>query len=357
VPATGDVETTGRVRVVREFRIDGYAADLVPIRRITVGTDGRIAFSQVQDHSIRFFSAGGADLAAFGRRGRGPAEFQDINQLNWLADTLWAWDARLSRVTLIAPDRALIRTIIVPGELRSPGASTEATFEGLAPIGMYADGSFLAYTSTPDFDALVRVTHDGTLMRVLARLSTIADVNRIVTASGHMADGNPFPSLPLHAVSPDGRLIAIVRTSMATAEQRTFAVTVMNLDSDTLFARTYPFEGVPIPQHIADSVVAMAAARMPPELAAAFKREAYIPPVYPPITRVLVSSHGIVWVELRDTGDGPAYLVLNDAGDPIGTVRFQPNVVAAALDRDAVWCLEADENGVQSIVRYRIEKT
>ena len=60
------------------------------------------------------------------------------------------------------------------------------------------------------------------------------------------------------------------------------------------------------------------------------------------------------WVHLRHGPDDPAWLVLDPAGEPIGTIHVSPASSISAADRTAVWTAEADADGVQSVVRYRV---
>ena len=41
------------------------------------------------------------------QQGEGPGEFRVVASLGWVADTLWVFDFRLDRITLISPDRQL----------------------------------------------------------------------------------------------------------------------------------------------------------------------------------------------------------------------------------------------------------
>jgi hypothetical protein len=87
--------------IVEEVRIDGYAEDLVPIQFVVVADDGGIAITQAQDAAVRFFTAEGEPAGRFGVQGEGPGEFLMTGRLGWLADTLWVFDPRVRRMTLI----------------------------------------------------------------------------------------------------------------------------------------------------------------------------------------------------------------------------------------------------------------
>src|SRR5262245_24840967 len=66
------------LRVTREMRIDGNAANLVTPGWILLLRDGRIAVSQTQDRSVLFFDSTGRSVGKFGRQGEGPGEFSTL---------------------------------------------------------------------------------------------------------------------------------------------------------------------------------------------------------------------------------------------------------------------------------------
>ncbi|MGH7463000.1 MAG: hypothetical protein ACREMA_18495, partial [Longimicrobiales bacterium] len=99
--------------MIERVRIDGTAADLVPIASLgglAITGDGGVVATQPQDHRVVFFSPDGELLASFGRSGSGPGEFRRIFTLGLLGDSIWVWDAQLSRATLIGPGLELLRT-------------------------------------------------------------------------------------------------------------------------------------------------------------------------------------------------------------------------------------------------------
>ena len=120
----GTMEGVPQLQAEPEMRIDGYAADLVPISWLGVGPTGTIAILQTQDHVVRFFDSAGSPVGSVGGDGEGPGEFRTLQRGGWKADTLWVSDFALHRVTLISPEVAFLRTLLVPSEVRS-GSSNE----------------------------------------------------------------------------------------------------------------------------------------------------------------------------------------------------------------------------------------
>jgi hypothetical protein len=343
----------GELHLVEELRIDGNQADLVPIHTIAVDASGGIAVAQRQDHAVKFFDASGALIGSFGRDGEGPGEFRDVTRMGWLADTLWILDGQLNRITMVDPARRFVRTVTAPFSTRpDPVDSVAKPGFGIAiAMGFYADGSTVAYASTTEFDAMARISSDLVTQAILTRVSN-PETSQTVRADGGTASP-PFPNSPRLAVSPSGDLITIARASLEGPDAGSFSVTALNPRGDTVFARSYPFEAVPIPRSVADSAIAARAARLPPALAEAM-RNAHIPPVFPPLANIIIGNDGTVWIQMRDTDAGRPYRIVSGNGEPVGELVLDRTRTVAAVTASSVWVLERDADDVQSIVRFRL---
>ena len=143
----------------------------------------------------------------------------------------------------------------------------------------------------------------------------------------------------------------------ATADQwtldATYDLTVLRPTGDTVFARSYPYDAEPIP----DSAMDRGIAEMVPEneLARRFRAlgRARAPVVYPPID-VTLGLDGTVWVELRSPDPGRRVEVIDEAGDPIGTLHLPPRSKIQQASRTHVWVTERDPLDLASVVRYRV---
>lgn len=366
--ADGEDATLGAARTLIAFedaRIDGVSADLVPIwaplnRPLVVATDGSIAVVQRQDHWIRFFSAHGASLGSVGRRGEGPGEFGRIGSIGWLADSLWASDVQLRRLTVFAPDCEYARTVrVVSG---NGGGDDVSSF--LAPFALYADHTILGVAFADQGRVLlVRVDPDTRHQRTFFVLQTFADAH--VLAEPYL-ELDVITPMPIFAVSPSGRFATVVRVTHDESPSRPvesdarrtkprLVIAIVNEDGDTVVKRTVEVPGVTISRSVADSLIEAKASRLEPERARLFRRHAYVPPFWPPAKSVVISDDGSAWIQLRDPTGQAIYLVVDGRGDIAGTVTLPPNTVVAAVGDGVVWCLETDADDVQSIVRYRVQ--
>lgn len=355
--------------LVPDLRIDGYAADLVPVSWMGVAQNGTIALVQMQDANIQFFDSGGVHLGSFGRQGSGPGEFRRPTRGGWVGDTLWISDTELRRVTLISPERDLVRTLPPLAAARpSPtNAARFPTFSFVFPYGLLANDLLLtsvtgaagdplaeAFQGTP----LLRVTSDGVIQDLITEIPQNPCSVNVTIPGGSASAQVPFCASPEWAVSPDGARLAILTTDGIGPEGGKFRVSVVDSrQASEIFSRSYPFEGVPIPRAAVDSAISDRAARAPiPELRQAIEGAGRrsVPPVYPPVRGIVLGADGRLLVGLRGGPRGNPWLILNSEGDVVGHITVPQDVTLRVADADHVWGLERDELGVESVVRFSL---
>ena len=359
-------KTSEYLQVAVDLRIDGMAADLVPIGGVAVAKDGTIALVQAQDHKIRFFDANGEDVGSFGRRGEGPGEFESMSPLGWLADTLVVYDGELRRFTLVSGEFELVRTVPAPVVVRfEEGNPGEHGGSALAiPKRLYADGTVYAGVldqSGGDEAVWVRISADGVVVSNVLRYSagraTVSTIRTRADGVGGIRVSVPFAWRSHYDLSPDGSRATLVEFNDTDADVGTFQVTIVSPRGDTVLSRAYPFELQSIPRNVADSAVEATASKWQDsnaELAAAIRREARVAEFYPPVEGVVNGRDGTIWIGLREVPDGRPYLLLDSMGGVVGSVLLPHAATVRVADRWNVWSVESDENDVQSIVRYRV---
>jgi 6-bladed beta-propeller len=128
---------------VEELRLSGSREE-APLSRVTdlvVGPDGRIYLTQAYQPEVLVLSQNGEPIDRIGREGKGPGEFQAPGMLGFVGDDLWVQDLLLGRVT-VGPDP--IRAWVV-------GAAHAPSGAAVTPIMMIGRTAALAqlYAPTP----------------------------------------------------------------------------------------------------------------------------------------------------------------------------------------------------------------
>jgi hypothetical protein len=100
-----------------------------------VMSDGRVVVLNAGANELRLYERDGTLSWRQGREGQGPGEYVEPEALFMLpGDSLVVWDARLARVTVVAPDGDVVRVVTLPGR---PSA-TEV-------VGVLSDGSLVVF--------------------------------------------------------------------------------------------------------------------------------------------------------------------------------------------------------------------
>ena len=369
-PALALGQQVPTLTLTHDLRIDAAAQDLSPIGWLVVARNGTIIASQPQDSRVAFFDAGGASLGTFGRNGEGPGEFRHPNPAGWLGDTLWVGDPSTRRVTLISPDRELLRTIPwVTSITFDTALATPPQFFWVLPRALYADGSFLVDAmlaqDSPPMPSLgpaqqgrpfVRIASNGRFRRIAVSVpeGDCQVAYRSATVSGVFTI--PFCASPLYDLATDGGRFAIATAENAGERDAAYRVTIVRERGDTAFNRTFRGTPVPIPRRILDSVLTRSQRpgpnRSPEELAA--WRTVKLPSTFPPLNRILLGRDESTWIEHYAFRGERTWTVLGATGTPIGRIVLPRNVRVEQASRDFIWATETDEDGLQHIVRYRV---
>jgi hypothetical protein len=357
--------------LVQDLRIDGHAADLVPIHRLWVSRDGVIAVAQPQDNAVRFFDPAGRSVGSVGRAGDGPGEFRALSYGGWVGDTLWVYDGRLSRMTFIGPERQVLRSTLQTTSVRprEADAGRIPEFRVAGPQAVHPDGSVDAVLLQPTgpaaagwdqrYTAAFRVSAAGRILWLIGRVpdSGHEDFYYYPTLPDGSVRGRPLPFAvpPGLEWSPDGSRVALTAAGARRGAEVMIDVIMMDRGGDTLYARSYPVRAIPLPRSVADSAIAANVAALGPagDVWASHARSR-VPQIYPPVeTGSVVGRDGSLWLALRGTTQIRQYLVLDPAGNVRGMASLPRNVQIRAADENHVWGIELDQYQVPSIVRYR----
>ena len=141
---TAAFSVVGRIRLEQP-----ESAIVVRVSGVAVLNDGRIAVGDASEGKVKLYSRAGELLRVIGRKGSGPGEFQTPRRVQQdERGRLHVFDTQLSRVTVLAPDSALVRTVTPD----SVGYATDFT--------RMADGSYVFATPGREADGPITL-HDS----------------------------------------------------------------------------------------------------------------------------------------------------------------------------------------------------
>ena len=364
VPGHAELRAQSVTPMVRGLNIDGVEHDLDLVLGLTVSPKGVIVAPVVREHRLQFFDATGKPLSSLGRTGEGPGEFRILGSgiSGWIADTLWVYDVGLRRVTLVSPNRKVLRLFVVPGSVTSaknPKLLAPATLSAMTSAQSLVFGTSRE-TSVPEWvgapngttGSFMRTDSAGRLVKFLgASLPiTVPCARRTGPAQGQL----PLCPTDLAMVARDGRRI-VFATPVGGNQYRLTSIDAVG--GDTVFSRLVAVTAVAIPRNIKDSLQADLAAdiRAEPQLGP-HTAGLDFPKVFPPFTKLRVGIDGSIWVN-----DGQELLgrqrwqIFDTNGAPLRTVELPRRTKVHEVSARSAWGTERNTDGFENIVRYDIQ--
>ena len=107
----------------------GPAHEFFRVRGVRLRPDGSLVLADRASRQIRLYSSEGKLLGSLGGPGQGPGEFNDIQQIELVADTVFALDSD-GRVTVVNPDMELVRTFTLPSSVNDIHSLDDGTLLG-----------------------------------------------------------------------------------------------------------------------------------------------------------------------------------------------------------------------------------
>lgn len=378
-----EVEELPLLTAVEAARVDGHVHVLDALGRAIPVPGGGIAVIERRASRIRLFDAQGAPAGTMGGPGAGPGEFRDLVRIGWRADTLWADDFGLRRMTYFSRDGELQRTAsynytphplprdraTLPPEFR--GVLVRAVYEGDVILGVLT-GAAVAQAPPgydPETSPVARVQPDGAIEEVVLRSEPRVSVSGV----SRRTDGNlhhwwhavPFHAQPEFEVAPDGGRLVTVSTAVSGEHAGTYGVLAIDPLGDTVFHRRYPFALERIPARVVDSVLTDVPARRAQmglgsgaftagTRAVVGEMRRRMPPVYAPVSRIVVAADYGIWIVLRAEDEHRWLVRLDGQGNVQGRLAVPRGSVIYAADEAALWAIEHDSLGVPDLVRYDV---
>ncbi len=359
-----------RWTLVPDLEIGEPAAELTEVPHLTVDRDGAIYVLQPQEQAVRVFGGDGAPLATFGRRGRGPGEFQGPEFGGWLADTLVISDGvSLRRLTAFDRSGRAMYTV-------TPGGA-----EPLMPRALLAGGLMLA---VPPWDSdavalgtlsenpLLLVEREGSVVARMASLSFGVYVARVIIEVG----GNrpptesyffhPFPTGDLYDVDPWGQGVIVVRQAHAGPSEPRFVVERFSASGNLEWSRSFRYQPERIPASLAADTIAAWVDKFAghpvfgtlprARLTSSVRRGIPIPSHFAPVGAVVAGRDGTTWLSRNHAEPIAIWMVLDETGTFIAEVRAPTDLRIHQADRDHVWGVRRDHLDVHRVVRFRVRR-
>jgi len=323
----------------------------LPGDRIVVANGGRL--------ELLFYDREARLLRRVGRRGGGPAEFQSIEWLSkHRSDSIMVLDAYNQRVSYFDGDGNLGRSMRLEPSARIPFAR---------PVGVFADGSFLAtkgmfrlggeppVRTERALEPLYHYTADG--------------------ATGVVIDSFPGQEMVIAPTGPRGQLERRRRpfghaTAFAVAGDRFYVA-----DNETYEVRVYSITGqlkqvirkqaTPLTitdadeRAYKDSVLATGNALQKRQMRAMFENLPPAPTAYPAYAPdILIDAEGNLWIResSRPGAQQAQWSVFAPGGELLGTLEIPPRLDVLEVGTDYVLGLARDEMDVEYILKYRLRK-
>ncbi|MGD8815853.1 MAG: 6-bladed beta-propeller [Acidobacteriota bacterium] len=369
-PEVADAGAWGDTGLVEELRIgvETGPTELMfgTINFLTVGLDGTIYVADDQPDVVRTYDAEGNYLGDVGRAGQGPGEYTRINGLEVLPDgRLLTWDVSNQRVSIFSAS----------GEYQGSFRGESSVWSS-RNLEVDRDG-FVYVRSVDDITAserewkaiLIKYTIAGERVGKVELPEPDPMPERYFVLMGATGSLQPFNVQTYYAWSPMGYLV-VGRSDRYDIELRA------------------PAGPVHLTREVAPTPVGAEERANWEEYARHFERFSAerdpqnaveyepVPATKPFFHGLLAGRDGRIWVlrhvqadyrerEPRKPGDDapllrwfepPTYDVFEPDGAFLGTVELPRDTRPLMLDGDRIWAKQIDEDGVEYVVRLRVEQ-
>jgi hypothetical protein len=361
-----------KLTLTETLRLDANNEDFPSVGAAYIGPRGMIAVPLVTDNQLRLYDSAGKRIAAIGRKGAGPGEFERMLRYGWIGDSVWIYDSSHMRFTLIAATGKLVRTIPLVASLNSGQRELKDPLQGaysFVPNSYASDGSSLGPATlmtgrsaegTIATDSwVIRATAAGEFKRLVQRPSSDAWAVRASRGGSTWSWGLPFVFQTQTVYASDGNRFGVLAVETDTRGNGTYSVTIISAAGDTLLRRAYPYTGERIPARQIDSaakVLEGRAAQMPADAFSELMTKARMrfPITFSPVGSMLLGRDNTIWITKRRTAEGTTAIVHNMRGDPIATVQLSPRSRLLDVSLSEILVSETDDDGLSSVVRYRV---
>jgi len=319
------------------------------ITNVILAPDGSLLIGQPMDAEIRVYDEAGTFSHTIGRRGEGPAEIGGFNNFGLTPDgDVWVHDAGNYRMTRYSFDGTYLDGEAWPGVVDQVGGGMLAWGFG-GSLRQAPDGSALAtamYALPGGAEAardvgphMVRRMHPGGVLG-----DTVLAIGKLLASDTPDGMTTRLRTDLLVAPSVDGtRVYWVERSTLGNPDPGVFRVGAVDAATgDTLFIRALPYDPIPTPM---DELRAEYAGR----------GELWNPETFPPVTRVIPTSDGPLWLAREQRQDPQLWWALDPAtGAHVGLLTLPLGEMIRDQRGDVLVTSREDDLDVPYIRRYRV---
>lgn len=349
----------GEIILSEEFRLEETYFGL--IQGVDVDRAGRIYVGDMVRACVHLFSDQGKYIRSIGRKGRGPGEFSYVWDVSLLEpDSLCVFDGATRLLSIFAPDRfeSPVRTIAIPPVTGGYAPSPLGTIAS-GTKGVWADKNlfFVPYASEYTAGGLDKVPR--VLMYVLNRKGNFQTSTPIITMAqkqrfiiqgenGFSVGEMPFARRPVIAVGNDG-LIYHGDTDNTNVYVKTPTGALKHIIAlDEKRIRITPAMWQRELERWPDRKLTMSTLH---------RSKTPLPEFLPVFEQMLIDDRGRVWIGFStDNKDFLRWEVLTSEGKRLHSLTLTKDAMLLLIRQGRAYALHTDNNGVQSVIVYRLHE-
>ena len=315
--------------------------------------DDAVAVVDQGHGEIRIFGADGRYLRTFGRRGAGPGEFRAISWAALQRDTMVVYDVGQRRATLLGLDGAVLATV---------EPSAEGYVGTVTPSARLANGNWLVSAGAP----APRVSGPEGVLRDTLYFAVLPPGGAGALSLLHRSPTSAVVAISERSAFVPGYFFALAMAvplgeRVGIADPDAGTVTFYTMQGTEVGRMTLPMPRHPIERDELDRLRAAALEGVEGDVRrgveARFLPEA-APAAVPAFRNVLTDGDDILWLEEWQHEPAPfsRYHVVGVDGQWLATVDMPPGFRALTIGPDWVLGIHRDEDGVQRVMRYGLER-
>lgn len=347
--------------MVRFGAFDGPGA-IGAVADIALDEQGHVFVADGLAGNVVEFSVDGTFLRTLGRKGAGPGEYLAPGAIGWRSGGLWVLDVLQHRVTTVAADGSVVRTLTYSPRTLGPGATEVG---GIGPFG----DAFLAlglYRSELVARGLVKerpiflIDDAGLVYDTLTQIPVAErETSLIPRSSGSpVYFTEPIKSFPIVHLSPDGRRLLIVERPAPDSPTGRIRLEVHEAGRGRILDQWISVPATRLTSEWIDSVLDPLYEGGHMSLIPRRELEDHLwrPDYHPPVSRAKIGSDGSIWIGREPTdADSLRWEVYDLNGTLQFTTMLPADLRVFWVHRSEVWGARPGELDVPQIEAYRID--